>query len=1210
MAANKKIIVISVCVVLLVALVAAAVVATTHRKTLAASPAPKGSTELSTTVKAVKAICQQIEYEETCKRSLTEAAGNITDLKELIKVGFKVTVKEIGDVLNKSTALQKAAKDPSTKDAYEVCKEVLDSAINNIQHSIDNFDLSDISSLDDHVFDLKTWIASAITCHETCLDSFENTTGNTAQEMKKLLKTSKELTINSYEMVKEISKVFSTFQVPGFSRRLLSSRALPSWVKGGKRHLLQANSATIKPDVVVAQDGTGKYKTINEALKEAPMKGTKPFVIHIKAGVYAEYVYIPKKMNYIVFIGDGPSKTKITGNKSYAQGVKTFKTATVAVDGWYFVAKDIGFENTAGSVGHQAVALRVSSDEALIYNCQINGYQDTLYAHDGRQFYRDCTISGTIDFIFGDAEAVFQNCKMVIRRPGENQDCMVTAQGRTQAVMHTGTVLQNCVVTAEPAFSDPTKPKLKAYLGRPWKAFSRTVVLNSEIDSVIEPGGWAPWSGNMYLDTCWYAEYGNKGPGADMSKRVPWLKKTNGPEQLGDFVPEKFLRGGWHDLLKKMGYGNDGGRKKKAAIIGLSSILLVAMVVAVAVGVTRNKSQSSGNNAPAGNGQVSTSNKAITAICQPTDYKDACVSSLSAAKNTTDPKELIKVSFQAAVKNITDASKNTSVLQEAAKDPKTSHAFENCQELLGIAVDDLKRSFDKVGSFDVSKLDDYVDDLKTWLSGVITYQETCLDGFENITGDAGEKMKKLLKTSGELSSNGLAMVSELSKLLKSFQIPNLSRRLLQETSDDEVPSWADAGRRRLLQANLNSLKPNAVVAQDGSGKFRTINDALKAAPPPKSNQTYVILIKAGVYKEYIEIPRHQNDIVFIGEGADKTRITGNKNFVDGIGTYKTATVAVMGDRFFARDIGFENSAGPTKHQAVALRVSADKSIFYRCNMDGYQDTLYTHTYRQFYRDCKITGTIDFIFGDAAAIFQNCKMVVRKPLENQACMVTAQGRKDQRSTGIIVLQNCYITAEPAFLAVKPAIASYLGRPWKEFSRTIVMQSFIDTNIVPEGWSPWAGTYALDTCYYAEFSNRGPGANQAKRVTWKGIKKISAQEAEGYTPRNRFTTRDGRPRPYLQKMSNDREDPANKFHTLQPLRDLESNWAVDLAKNLEEYLLKICSGEITGEIDDGGRLSVNFAEAALLLQGSIQVYSRKVEYLYSLVLHALEFISEKK
>ncbi|KAK3016356.1 hypothetical protein RJ639_005740, partial [Escallonia herrerae] len=1125
------------------------VVATIHRKTLAASPAPKGSTELSTTVKAVKAICQPTEYKETCERSLTVAAGNTTDLKELIKVGFKVTVKEIGDVLNKSTALQKAAKDPSTKGAYEVCIEVLDSAIDNIQHSINNFDLS------------------------------------------------------------------------GFSRRLLSNGASPSWVKGGKRHLqrhlLQANSGTIKPDVVVAQDGTGKYKTINEALKEAPVKGTKPFVIHIKAGVYAEYVHIPKKMNYIVFIGDGPTKTKITGNKSYAQGVKTFKTATVAVDGWYFVAKDIGFENTAGFVGHQAVALRVSSDEALIYNCQIDGYQDTLYAHNGRQFYRDCTISGTIDFIFGDAEAVFQNCKMVIRRPGENQACMVTAKGRTQAVMHTGTVLQNFVVTTEPAFSDPTKPKLKAYPGRPWKAFLRTVVLNSEIDCVIEPEGWAPWSGNMYLDTCWYAEYGNKGPGANMSKRVPWLKKTNGPEQLGDFVPEKFLRGGWHGLLKKMGYGNDGGRKKKAAIIGLSSILLVAMVVAVAVGVTRNKSQSSGNNAPAGNGQVSTSNKAITAICQPTDYKDACVSSLSAAKNTTDPKELIKVAFQAAVKNITEAAKNSSVLQEDAKDPRTSHAFENCKELLDIAVDDLKRSFDKVGSFDVSKLDDYVDDLKTWLSGVITYQETCLDGFQNTTGDSGEKMKKLLKTSGELSSNGLAMVSELSKLLKSFQIPGLSRRLLQETSDDEVPSWADAGRRRLLQANLNSLKPNAVVAQDGSGKFRTINDALKAAPPPKSNQTYVILIKAGVYKEYIEIPRHQNDIVFIGEGADKTRITGNKNFVDGIGTYKTATVAVMGDRFFARDIGFENSAGPTKHQAVALRVSADKSIFYRCNMDGYQDTLYTHTYRQFYRDCKITGTIDFIFGDAAAIFQNCKMVVRKPLENQACMVTAQGRKDQRSTGIIVLQNCYITAEPAFLAVKPAIASYLGRPWKEFSRTIVMQSFIDTNVVPEGWSPWAGTYALDTCYYAEFSNRGPGANQAKRVTWKGIKKISAQEAEGFTP-GKYLEGDVWIKPagipydsgMMKKMSSDKEDPANKFHTLQPLRDLESNWSVDLAKNLEEYLLKICSGEITGEIDDGGRLSVNFAEAALLLQGSIQVYSRKVEYLYSLVLHALEFISQKK
>lgn len=204
-----------------------------------------------------------------------------------------------------------------------------------------------------------------------------------------------------------------------------------------------------------------------------------------------------------------------------------------------------------------------------------------------------------------------------------------------------------------------------------------------------------------------------------------------------------------------------------------------------------------------------------------------------------------------------------------------------------------------------------------------------------------------------------------------------------------------------------------------------------------------------------------------------------------------------GDGFMAKDIGFENSAGAAKHQAVALRVSADRTIFYRCQFDGYQDTLYTHTYRQFYRECTITGTIDFIFGDAAVVFQSCTMKVRKPMDNQGCMVTAQGRKEKRATGGIILQNCSITAEPDVLSMNPPPKQYLGRPWKEFSRTIIMQSFIDKNIDPEGWSPWTGNFGQDTCYYAEFNNRGPGSDTSKRVKWKGIQYIKQGDADTFT-----------------------------------------------------------------------------------------------------------------
>lgn len=208
--------------------------------------------------------------------------------------------------------------------------------------------------------------------------------------------------------------------------------------------------------------------------------------------------------------------------------------------------------------------------------------------------------------------------------------------------------------------------------------------------------------------------------------------------------------------------------------------------------------------------------------------------------------------------------------------------------------------------------------------------------------------------------------------------------------------------------------------------------------------------------------------------------------------------AVMGANFMAKDMGFENSAGPSKHQAVALRVHSDFSIFYNCHMDGYQDTLYTHAHRQFYRDCTISGTIDFIFGDAPVVFQNCKMIVRKPLDNQNCIVTAQGRSDKRSPSAIVLQNCTISGDPAYLPVKAVNKAYLGRPWKPYSRTIVMQSQIDDLIQPDGWMPWAGTFGINTCFYSEFGNRGLGADTSKRVKWQGVKTLTPSQALDFTP----------------------------------------------------------------------------------------------------------------
>lgn len=514
------------------------------------------------------------------------------------------------------------------------------------------------------------------------------------------------------------------------------------------------------------------------------------------------------------------------------------------------------------------------------------------------------------------------------------------------------------------------------------------------------------------------------------------------------------------------------GMSQKVTVIGLSAVVLVAVVVAVVVTVGKKDGDNKG-----GGDVVNTSNKAVNSLCQPTVYKDTCVKSLSSV-NTEDPKELVKAGFKAATKELGNVLSKSKTLEDAAEDPSTKKAYDLCKRLLNTAVDDFDRSMDRVGNIDISNMNKYVADLRTWLSGAVNYQVTCIDAFENTTGNAADKMKGLLETTHQLSINALAMVSDLKSIFQSFNFKSIGNRRLSSAIGD-LPEWVSAQQRHLLQTTPT---PNAVVAPDGSGQFKTIAEALKTVPP-QNTKPFVIQVKAGVYNEYINIPRGVDNVVLIGEGATKTKITGNKNYADGVKTFDTATFSVDGQGFMAKDIGFENSAGAIKHQAVALRVNSDASIFYQCQMDGYQDTLYNYNYRQFYRDCTITGTIDFIFGNSASVFQNCKMVVRKPMDNQACMVTAQGRNDTLSTGGNVLQNCQITGEAGLGAVK----SYLGRPWKECSRTIIMQSSIDAIIDPEGWAPWGGDFGLATCYFAEYQNRGPGSDTSKRVSWPGIKK---------------------------------------------------------------------------------------------------------------------------
>ncbi|KAL6507105.1 hypothetical protein OROHE_022004 [Orobanche hederae] len=537
-------------------------------------------------------------------------------------------------------------------------------------------------------------------------------------------------------------------------------------------------------------------------------------------------------------------------------------------------------------------------------------------------------------------------------------------------------------------------------------------------------------------------------------------------------------------------------RRITIAVVSCVVVVLMAAAAVCAVVYQKNLTMSSEKNSnkpgPAAPKPVNIAEKAVKTACAATDYKKTCEDSLlRTVKNnaTAQPLDILRAAFAVASEEIDKVVKQASGLKFDS--PFKKAAFDDCLVLLNDAKEELNSSILSLKGKDMGHLSTLKPELNNWLSAVLSYQQTCVDGFPD--GPEKDSMKKLLKTVKELGSNALAIVSQVSSIFSAFHAPNAHRRLMDDVG---YPAWMDHEHHRMLKADGTKFKPNVTVAKDGSGNFTTITAALHAMPEKYSGR-YVIYVKEGVYDETVIVTKKMVNVTIYGDGSQKSIITGRKNFVDGVPTFQTATFAVMGEGFLAQSLGFRNTAGPEKHQAVALRVQSDRSIFINCRMEGYQDTLYAQTHRQFYRSCYITGTVDFIFGDAAAVFQNCMIYVRRPMDNQQTIVTAQGRLDRRETTGIVLQNCKVLADDRLEPEKARFRSYLGRPWKEYSRTVVMESEIGDFIHPEGWMEWSGDFALKTLYYAEFGNKGAGSNTGGRVKWPGYKTIKREEALGYT-----------------------------------------------------------------------------------------------------------------
>lgn len=300
-------------------------------------------------------------------------------------------------------------------------------------------------------------------------------------------------------------------------------------------------------ELTVAQDGSGDFTTVQDAINQVRDHAEKRVIIHIKAGIYNEKVVIPAFKRNITLKGEGPSKTiiqyddysgkpfrgiDVTGDSKFS----TYTSYTVFVDANDCSLEDLTIANTAGRVG-QAVALHTAGDRIVIRNCHILGHQDTLYlaAAGTRVYLEDSFINGTTDFIFGAATAYFLRCRI------ESLSNSYITAASTTAEDRYGFVLESCTLTAK---DDQVN---KVYLGRPWRPFSKTVFLNTEMGTHITPEGWHPWPGDKNFPnkekTAFYAEYGSRGPGAkDLSKRVVWshqLKKS----ALKKYTPVKVLNG-------------------------------------------------------------------------------------------------------------------------------------------------------------------------------------------------------------------------------------------------------------------------------------------------------------------------------------------------------------------------------------------------------------------------------------------------------------------------------------------------------------------------------------------------------------------------------------------------------------------------------------------------------------------------------------------
>jgi pectinesterase len=289
-------------------------------------------------------------------------------------------------------------------------------------------------------------------------------------------------------------------------------------------------------EITVSQDGSGDFKTVQEAVNAVKDSNTSVTTIYIKNGIYKEKLRLPASKTNVHFIGESVNKTILTYNDyaskkdSEGKDIGTSGSASLFIFGDGFTAENITFENSAGPVG-QAVAVRVTGDKAKFINCRFLGFQDTLYTHgdNSRQYYKNCYIEGTVDFIFGAATALFDHCT-IYGKKGGYYTAASTPEGHKF-----GYVFRNCKITGD-------APAGSYYLGRPWRPSAKTVFINCDIGNTVKAEGWDNWGKAENEKTAYYGEYNNHGEGASTNGRVSWSHQLS-KREAKDYTITNILAG-------------------------------------------------------------------------------------------------------------------------------------------------------------------------------------------------------------------------------------------------------------------------------------------------------------------------------------------------------------------------------------------------------------------------------------------------------------------------------------------------------------------------------------------------------------------------------------------------------------------------------------------------------------------------------------------